>query len=421
MARRWHGGAETGDTSEFASITATAFTVQTAIKRSGSYAYKFVSTVGNNQQQASHALGSTGANINEQFWERWWIYVPSTDLPSASRMIIAIATTTGTLRASIAINTDLTLSLLDASAAQLGSASAAIVPDTWNYVCLYYDARTTTATVTGYLNSSSAFATSTFAVGGAGAGVGAIGFIQNTAGTGTIYFDDGAVNDGSGTNDNGLPSLTEKIVHLYPNAAGDTNGTNATDFDSGPVTGVGLANFFTMIDEGAPADDATSYLALIVASTGATNRFLDFNIQASSAAGIGASDTIKSVSVGYRFSALTAASASLVARVKSQASGTVTEGSAVATAVTAWNTYDDTVLARVPSLVSYTDPQLGGAWTPALLNSAQIGMRAPDATPDVLVTSLWLTVAYEPAPSKGFPFNLQQFRPRSFTPTTRYQ
>jgi hypothetical protein len=70
--------------------------------------------------------------------------------------------------------------------------------------------------------------------------------------TGDWFFDDLAINDNTGSFQNSYPG-EGKIIHLKPNAAGDSNGFSVQ------VGGtVGSSNNYTRVNEVTP-DDATSY------------------------------------------------------------------------------------------------------------------------------------------------------------------
>jgi len=220
-------------------------------------------------------------------------------------------------------------------------------------------------------------------------------------------FDDLAINDTAGTKQNSYPG-DGKIVHLFVNGDGDTTnrGIQATDWDTGPTAGQGAA---LQVDEKPTPDDATSYVVLIVASTGSTNRVPYFALEDGSVPGIGATDTITLVQVGIRVTGLSSTACSWVIGLKSQSAGTIVESGTISQASASWFTNDDTVPSNY-QLTSYTDPQAGGAWTRALLDTAQIGVRAPDATPDVFVSHMWAVVEYVPAVVASIPNRVLNIR-----------
>ncbi len=169
------------------------------------------------------------------------------------------------------------------------------------------------------------------------------------------------------------------IVHMQPNAAGDFNNAVSGDY--------------TSVDEITP-NDATD-----IAVLDDNNDILDVNLESSSNAGIPSTASIRLVSVGTRLAGAAAGTPTHQTRVKSQASGTVKDSGTLSTTNTAYKTnapvgsgtYGDIILYY---LTSYLDPQAGGVWTTSLLDSAQIGVKAINATPDINLSTLWLLVEY---------------------------
>lgn len=208
--------------------------------------------------------------------------------------------------------------------------------------------------------------------------------LGETCTTGQWFIDDVGVNSTSGSAQNSWPGAGS-IVHCHPDSAGDfTEGLIAGS--SPAATGFGSVNEVT-------PDDAVTQFNLQVDSANATSADrLDVNCGAMPSA-----TSVTLVQVGIRIKPLSNAVCSYVLRIKSQASGTIVESTpAVSVTGTAWATHDDTASSRQYKLTSYTDPQAGGSWTQALVNSMQIGARAPDATPDVMITKLWALVEYIP-------------------------
>ncbi|MFB7461298.1 hypothetical protein [Streptomyces sp. NPDC056188] len=211
------------------------------------------------------------------------------------------------------------------------------------------------------------------------------------AATTDIYIDDVAVNDASGTVQNGLPG-PGSVVHLRPNAAGDANGwATAVGGTAGAV------NNWTRVGERVP-DDATSYNQTSVSGTTTID---DFKMESPTAAGIGASDTITLVQVGGRVASSATTAASIVYRVKGQSGGTVAESASVSVANTSWSVHSGTS-PRPYQLTAYTNPQTGTAWTPSTLATAQIGYRGNVSQTTVRrVSTLWALVDYVPADDGG--------------------
>ncbi|WP_432111161.1 hypothetical protein [Streptomyces sp. YPW6] len=209
------------------------------------------------------------------------------------------------------------------------------------------------------------------------------------AATTDLYIDDVAINDTSGSVQNGLPGAGN-VVHLRPTAAGDANDWATT------VGGTaGAANNHTRVAE-VPPDDATSYNQTSAAGTTTVD---DFNVTDSGAAGIGPYDSVTLVQVGGRVASDAATAASIVYRLKGQSGGTVQESPSVTVANTSWSVHVGTS-PRPYQLTAYTNPQDGAAWTPTALDGIQIGYRGDVSQTTVRrVSTLWALVEVAPATS----------------------
>mgnify|MGYP003552614666 CR=1 FL=1 len=197
-----------------------------------------------------------------------------------------------------------------------------------------------------------------------------------------LYFDDYAVNNTAGSAQTGYPGAGS-IVHMHPNGAGDNNGASSGDY--------------TSVEEVIPDNETT------IAVLDANNDILDVACESSSAAGIGASDTISVIQVGVREAAFSAASESWKLRIKSASGATVAESAVITHNDTTYRTNGDTTFYGY-QLTSDTDPTTAAAWTPTGTNSLdnmQIGIQAVDATPDIKVSTLWALVEYVPSVGGG--------------------
>lgn len=276
----------------------------------------------------------------------------------------------------IRLNTNDTLELWNGNTlAQIGSDSSALNKNQWYRIEIKVQSPTNTATnrtveakIDGTVFATSAIQTlftSSY-----------INFIQVgiiTASTTDIYIDDIAVNDDAGTVQTSYPGAGS-IVHMHPDSAGDAAAT----------TGL-----FSALDEVTP-NDATDYVEQDTIAE------FDYNFEASSVPGIGASDTITLVQIGTRQHPETAAAAGWTPQIKSQSGGTTLGGTATTHNDTTWRTNGD-ALPRNYKLTSYVDPQAGGAWTPALLDTMIAGVNVTDATPNMFFSTIWALVEYVPA------------------------
>ncbi|WP_329140910.1 hypothetical protein [Streptomyces sp. NBC_00670] len=202
-----------------------------------------------------------------------------------------------------------------------------------------------------------------------------------------LYIDDVAVNDNTGSAQNGLPGAGN-IVHMVPAAAGDNNAWATA------VGGTaGTANNYTRVNE-VPPNDSTSYNQTTATGTATID---DFAVSSPATAGIGAADAISLVQVGARVGSSATTTASVVYRIKSQTVGTVLEGTSVTVNLNGWATHTNNAI-RPYQLTSYTDPQAGGAWTTSLLSTAQIGYRTDVSQSSTRrVTALWALVEFIPS------------------------
>ncbi|MFI8299991.1 hypothetical protein ACIGCZ_29105 [Streptomyces nigra] len=378
MARLWTCGFELQSATagvEF-SVVNGAPTISTTVHRAGAAALRSNPTAGT--QYAEHQLD---AGTVKRTLHRFYLRIAT--LPSADCNIYGIGQS-GYFPGLLRLTTTGTLTLRDGfTSANLGSPSAPLVTGRWYRIELdYTDTAGTAGSVTGafkgYLDGTLFADTLCSNINGWSrirAGV-------QSAATADIYIDDIAVNDTTGSVQNGLPG-PGSVVHLRPDSAGDAAGWTTT---------VGGTSNWQRVSETTP-DDATTYNATTATGTTAAD---DFNLGSSAAAGIGANDSITLVQVGGRIGSDAATTASLVYRIKGQSGGTVTESASVSVALTGWATHK--AAAPYPyQLTSYTNPQTGAAWTPAALDTAQIGYRANvSQTTTRRVSTLWALVEFQP-------------------------
>ena len=287
---------------------------------------------------------------------------------------------------SIRVNTNNTLELWDEQAGvQRGSDSSALSANTWYRVEFQYIRGT--GVITAFLDGVQ------FATGASTTNMSMdtfrLGMIDTT--NLDFFFDDIGINDSSGTSQTGLPG-DAKVIRLSPDAAGDANGFLVQ------VGGTaGSANNFTRVNEITP-NDATSYNATAVLATEDL-----FNCDAS---GIGASDTVNVVSVGFRFANIVAAdaTASIKIEVEKTSAGTKTQSAAIIPNSTTWRSnVPGTTLPKTYPLITYTDPD-GAAWTQATLDTMQIGYVLFAAlTRAIGVTTIWTYVDYTPNAGTTWP------------------
>lgn len=386
MARLHSSGFELNSNTtgvEFDTCNGTGATVNSTTKRSGSYAGKILTP--QTGVRTGWALRFASAAQDDVYF-RAYLYVVTS--PNVNNTILCLHDTTSLSTDSspqcrLRLHTDRSLHVID----ELGvdRANAALSANTWYRIEARFESAGGGGTNilrvkvdgTDVLNST----TESHSTNPTTLRIGA-NMEGQTCTTGEWYFDDVAVNDEVGAAQATFPG-DGSIVHLYPDSAGD--------FAEGLQGGAsGSATAWQNVDE-FPPNDVTDYWALQVDSAGSTSADrLDVGVQDFTPS----SSSITLVQLGVRMIPASNAACSFVLRCKSQASGTLAESATVAITGTAWATNDDTATTRAPKLIRYTDPQDSAAWTVTDLNGMQIGVRAPDATPDVWVTALWALVEY---------------------------
>lgn len=361
-------------------VTGTTPTMSTTIKRRGTCAARFQPAAA--LSYIEHQI--TGGTVQRTFHR---LYIRIATAPSADTNIYAIGQS-GFFPCSLRLKTDRTLLLRDSNTSTDLTGSTVLALDRWYRVeldftdgasgtgafKLYVDGALIADQVCSVINGFSRIRMG----------------VSGVATTTDVYMDDVAINDDTGSVQNGLPG-PGAVVHMLPNAAGDNN------LWATAVGGTaGGANNFTRVNERTP-DDGTSYNQ--TTATGTTT-IDDFNLESAASAGIGSADTITCVQVGGRVASDVTTAASIVYRLKAQAAGTVLESATVPVNNTstagAWGVHRGQS-PRPYQLTSYVSTQDGSAWTAAKLDTAQIGYRGDVSTTTVRrVTTLWALVDFIP-------------------------
>lgn len=223
----------------------------------------------------------------------------------------------------------------------------------------------------------------------------------NVAGTFDVYFDDIAINDTSGTSQTSWPG-PGKVVHLLPNASGDSNQWLDT------AGSAGTTNNYTLVDE-TPANDATD---LIKSST--LNDVDMYNISQTDINNgdvIKQGDEINVVEVGCRFANDVAdITTAFNVRIEKTTNGTLSESASIVPNSTVWKT-NNTTTAKAYPLTTYLDPD-SLPWTKEKLDTAQIGAKLTLlGVNKAMITKLWAQVDYTPSTKLS-----QRLRPKPFRP-----
>lgn len=325
----------------------------------------------------------TGFNPTLHMFLRAYIYIATA--PSAITSIMGWSDSSGTGAGYFGLRMDTNRTLIaGSSTATTGTASAAIPLNTWSLIEVDYDDNADT--VIGYLNGVNFSGTVTGAnlSGGAYAKFGVI-----TSTTADIYFDDLAVNDNTGSVQNGLAGAGS-IVYLRPDAAGDT-----TTWSTLGSPGVN----YQQVNETTPNDSTNT---VRFAATGTTQTD-EYNVTDSATAGIGPGDSITLVQVGARHTGSATNTPSFVCRIKGQSGGSVVEGSSIVNNSASYHTNGSTA-PKIYTLTSYTNPQTSTAWTPSTVDTMQIGLRPNFSTSTGRdVSTLWALVEYVPSTGTNAP------------------
>ncbi len=368
MARIWQCGFELNTLTTGVEISATSGTisVQSTIARTGTYALR---TNAGTSFVRQHLAGS---NQSTQVWVRACIYIAT--LPGATTAVLRIANGSNATCAQIGLTTSGTLVLNDATGTLVGSASAALSTATWYTIELFLDASSSPGTVTGRLDGTQ-FATGANSSQASWARA-LVGIIGST--TGDLYWDDWAVNDSTGSGQTSWPGIG-KIIHLIPNGDGDNHAWNNTGNTAGSSTN------YQLVDE-IPPNDSTDFVQIGTANAEDMYALTD--------SGIGASDVVNVVMVGFRGRNNSAdATAAAKLQIKKTSGGTITQGTAIVPNTTTFFT-NANAEPRNYTLVTYTDPD-GAAWTQATLDTAQAGIKLTTAnTQRVQASAIWVSVDY---------------------------
>ncbi len=403
MARLRTCGFEVGSVAagiELSAATGTgALALTTTTVRSGQYALD-VNTVAQSAVAQFHCYSAVQARIG---YLRAYLYLVS--LPSATSQIMSFRDPTGSVCGEVALTGAGKLRLRTASQVQVGADSAALQTGRWYRVELKVDATTTPGSLEAYYTPCQpdgsdpgdgqriliASASNDATASGAWARA-TVGSSANV--TTHLVFDDVALNDDTGTVQNGYPG-SGKVIALSPNGAGDTNQWLK---NSG---GAGDAANWQLVDE-LPPNDATDYVQSGLSGTDPANAVDEYNLTDS---GIGANAVISVVETHARIANVTAAATTQArTRLRKGTGGPVVTSAALAPNTTTWRTdYANNTVQGVDGQgiagVWTTDPS-GAAWTAATLDSLQVGVSIPlQSTRRVAVTALWVTVEYVPPAS----------------------
>lgn len=355
--------------------TYSSIVIGTTNVRSGTYALRANTGGGfwRTQVLASDSATAIG-------YIRFYLYIAT--LPSANTQIFRLATSANTPEIDINLTTTGQLQLLNGLAVQIGSNSSTLSTGTWYRIEVSHDPGL--GADTAYINGTS------FASGTGTIGLWSRVLLGSINGTPTLdlYFDDVAINDNSGSFQNGLPG-DSKLLYLLPNANGDNTGLTTGISDN--------TNHYVNVNEVTPNDD-TSYN-----QTSTASQIDDYNLANS---GIGVSDTVNVVSVGVRYRKVTSGTMVFNVRAKGSSGGTVEAGSNISSVSTTFVTNSEAVPHNYP-LTMYDMPGASTTpWTQTDLDAAQIGVATVSNTAsNWRVTKIWMLVDYTPNTGTNYTHN----------------
>lgn len=381
MARLYQSGFELNSTaSDMEWTTVSRATVTTSNARTGTYSGN-LSSAGAGAAFFQYQFDSS--NVQRVLYLRAYMYLTSWP-NSSSTTIMVFESASGTRKLSIqagASNGKFKL-YNEEDGSQVGSDSSTLSLNTYYRFELKIDTTTLASTAVEAKIDGTTFASGTIDL-ASGVSFFRLGSYGGDSGLTGLYYDDIALNDGTGSFQNSYPG-SGKVIHLRPSAAGDSNGFLAQIGGT-----VGSANNYTRVNEVTP-DDATSYngSALLNAED-------LFNADDS---GIGSSDSVNVVAVGVRMADLVATDSTAAFKVELEktASGTKSQSAAIAPNSTAWLTNSAASPRNYP-LVTYQDPDAAD-WAKTTLDSMQIGyIQTATNVRTIAVSTLWASVDYTPS------------------------
>lgn len=250
--------------------------ISTVQKKTGTYAFRSNPSGTGKTMKAVITTMVSGRT----YYAGAYLYIAS--LPTATCQIFSIWNNSTTDAAVLFMTTGGALQLFSSTGSQLGSDSGTLSTATWYYIELSYVF--TSGAATARLNGTE------FANGTSGTSI-AIAAVEpgipESGVTADLYFDDVIVNDEQGANENSFPNK-QRVVWLKPTADGARGSWTAG--------GGATTNLFEGINNSAPTGSSTDANAnsIKTISSSATDT-ARFSLTTYTAAGVGASDTVKFV------------------------------------------------------------------------------------------------------------------------------
>lgn len=379
----------------------TAPTVVTTPVNTGIYAMKHTATASNSSAMYQFSSGGIGVAFI-----RGWFNVGA--YPLANCTILDLGTAAAAYggifmnsSGQLGINYNLlTVNTYDTTL------TSAVSLNTWHYIDLKIDSTTANVQiVTGYLDGVLINTmTGTRVLGSNSLTLGVWGVGLRETATATVYFDDIAINDGTGSFQNTYVGNSQ-LVRATPNGTGDSN-----TWLTGSGGTAGSTNNYTRVNELTP-NGATSY-NLYRSPTSAPSDLYTVSVPTIPS---GATVNVVELSVWYA-GASASANSQFELQLEKTSGGTISQSSAITPNATTYKANANAVPANSP-LVLYSDPD-GTPWTLVTVASMQIGMFGNSASTNYAeISTVWGYVDYTvlPSPPPAGPISYITYRPPFLT------
>jgi len=386
MARLFHSGFELNSaTTNVEWVTAGTPAISSATVRSGDYAGQITSLVSGTRKYFNHQFSS--ALANGAFYCRFYLRIATA--PSANNMIAILGSSATGGIIQLQLTSSRTLRFLN-SGTLIGSASPALNANTWYRIEILFD-RTGSAgshIARAYIDGVEFSGSSTLSIGSGVSHLTIGGNLEiETQTTGNWFFDDVAINNSTGSAENGLVG-DSKLVRALPTGAGDNNQWRKSNGNAGDTDN------FNQVNEVTP-DDATTQLI----RNATAQPIDDFNVTDSSTLGIDQADIIKLVAVSARIgsnSGTANGAREATYRIKGQSGGTVLSQADHTMNINGFTTRRQSTPKNFGTNdVAYVNPQDSSAWTTTTIDSMQIGIQTDTSTNTyVRYSSIWADVEF---------------------------
>lgn len=370
-ARIFQTGAELNSTTaavEVTSVDGTGASVSTTNVRSGNYVWR------SNNSGNTSGITQRLSNVDTSGPGYFRVYFNFATIPNVKQRIMQFNNAANALAARVDIYTDGTLVLINSSNITIATTSVALTTNRWYRLELMNDAtnnpgklelRVDGVTVAKGNNDTQ----------GSWARVRCGPNLNNS--TTDVYYDDIAVNNGTGTSQNSWPG-EGRLILLYPNAPGDSNQFKDT------AGAAGTTNNYTLVDE-QPPNGITDFV-----NSGTLNDTDWYGISPMPVV-----NQINVVSVHGSLNNNTADATTAVKwQIQKTSGGTVSQGTAVIPNTT--NFFTDGNSNIWQNLLSLpTDPD-GQPWTWQSLRTTQIGPKITASNVNrIQVSAMWVYVDYQ--------------------------